>query len=505
VRLAAGSALAVCLAWPVAAAAGGAEPPGTPEGAFVHEQVQVPIFGTLDVYRPEPVQGTRGVALFVSGDGGWKQGVVEMALRSAPRVLVVGIPMPAWSKRAAKEKEGCWYPAGELESIAQAVEKSYRLPRYIRPILIGYSSGATLVYGALAQAPAGAFDGAISLGFCPDLDVGRPFCGHTDWKPSYDAKKKVSILPPRSAMVPREDGRPRWTVLQGQMDKVCDSPRVTRFAEQVPGSRVVPLAKVGHGFSVSRYWGEAYDAAVADLLAPVTAWEPLPEEARHLVRNYSPAAIRDRLEALDLPLEVQWPDDATEVVIFVSGDGGWAELDQRVAGSLAGRGVAVVGWNALRYFWEPKTPEDFLADLERVVAALPGDVRVSAGGYSFGAEVIPAALASRRPGREPQLERIAALVLLAPGPYASFEVSPLDWVRSNEPRTDHPVRRALEGLDGRPILCLEPSDHDPSGCPDGTIPGLTRVPMPGGHHFAGDYDGLSDRILEFLKKAPSGN
>src|SRR5262249_59534618 len=130
------------------------------------EQVPGRLLGKLPVYRPDPVVKARGLVLLVSGDGGWKLGVVGMARRIAGSAVVVGIPMTTWRKMAELHPDSCWYPAGELESIAQAVEKTYRFPRYLPPVLVGYSSGATVVYGALAQAPAGSFPGPPSLGFC---------------------------------------------------------------------------------------------------------------------------------------------------------------------------------------------------------------------------------------------------------------------------------------------------------------------------------------------------
>jgi type IV secretory pathway VirJ component len=472
-----------------------APPPG-----YVEEKITIPLFGRVKAYRPEPLQKTQGVVLFVSGDGGWKLGVVDMARRSADRAIVVGLSFPAWKKVTEISREKCWLPAGDLESTAQTVEKIYKLPRYLKPILVGFSSGATVVYGALAQAPDDTFAGAISLGFCNDVEVARPWCPHGDWRPEYGAKKRVTLLPPRPDLAPRPDDRPRWTILQGTVDKVCDLKAATEFAGSIPAGRVVSLPGVGHGFSVERNWGDAYDKAIADLLEPVTAWDPLPEEGRHVVRNVGPKEIRQRLEALDLPLEVQWPAGARQALIFVSGDGGWAELDQRVAAGLTARGIAVIGWNALRYFWQPKTPGGFRADLARVLEALPEDVQVLAGGYSFGAEVVPAALV--KVGRlDPPLSRIAGLVLIAPGPYAAFEVSPLDWLRTSEPETEHSVPKALTGLEGLPLLCLEPSDHAALGCPDEGLRGLTRVILPGGHHFSGDYEALAGRIIDFLKAA----
>ncbi len=469
---------------------------------FVEEKITLPIFGTVTVYRPEPVQRTRGVVLFVSGDGGWNLGVVDMARRSAAQALVVGLSMPAWQKVVEKDPSRCWYPAGELESIAQAVEKTYHLPRYLKPILVGYSSGATVVYGALAQGPGDAFAGAVSLGFCPDAEIARPFCGQNGWKPTYAPEHRKSLLPPRLDLLKRDDEAARWVVLQGQIDQVCDPPAVARFAAQIPAARLVALPKVGHGFSVPRNWGDAYDQVIESLLEPRPAWEAVAETPMADAGS-APEGVRARLRDLDLPLRVDWPAGAREALIFVSGDGGWAELDQRVAAALRARGVAVIGWNALRYFWEPKTPGEFAADLARVVEVLPESLPLFAGGYSFGAEVVPVTVLGRGRQAHPPLSRLLGLVLLAPGPYASFEVSPLDWLRQSESPTRHPVRAAIDAAGNLPVLCLEPADGADSGCPQEGRSGtgmVTTRHLPGGHHFAGDFDLLAQRITDFLKQ-----
>jgi type IV secretory pathway VirJ component len=443
--------------------------------------------------------------LFISGDGGWNKGVVDMARRLAPESLVVGLSMPAWQKVVEKETGRCWYPAGDLETAAQIVEKKYALPRYVRPILVGYSSGATVVYGALAQAPSTTFAGAVSLGFCPDIEVGRPLCARGDWKPSYDAKKRTSLLPVRSDLEPRPDGEARFIALLGDVDKVCDPKMVGDFITQIPAARLVALPKVGHGFSVPRNWAAAYDSAVSSLLEASSPWQPTPEPSRRHVPDHSPAEIRERLDALGLPLEIEWPAHEASpaaAVIFISGDGGWADIDQSVASALSGAGVAVVGWNSLRYFWSAKTPGTFRDDLARVIEALPTEMRLFAGGYSFGAEVTPVALETGGAAeRSPALARVAGLVLLAPGPYASFEISPLDWLRSSEAPTQHSVSEAIAASRSASILCLHGSDDRESGCPAAGR-GVTTVTLPGGHHFGGDYDGIAARILEFMNGAP---
>jgi type IV secretory pathway VirJ component len=470
---------------------------GAAPSPTLEETRSLPGFGNVTVYRPRDLASARGVVLFVSGDGGWKLGVVDMARRLDDRAIVAGLSMPAWQKRVEKSSGGCWYPAGELESAAQALEKLYGLPQYVPPILVGYSSGATVVYGALAQAPPTTFEGAVSLGFCPDLEVKKKFCGTKSWQPGWDDKKKQSWLPEDPDMSARDAGEPKWIALQGLIDQVCTPPDTVAFVGKVPHAEVVSLDKVGHGFSVPARWGSAFDQAVTRMLQPTSLLASAEHEIHQDDGFKSPEDVTAKLAALGLPLEIVWPQDARTVVIFVSGDGGWAEIDHGIAKRLASRGIAVVGWNALRYFWHGKTPQGFGDDLARVVSALPSDVSVFAGGYSFGAETVPIVVAAG--AADSPLSRIAGLTLLGPGTYATFEVSPLDWIRTSTQATGHPVGAAIEHA-GRPVLCLLSEDDSDSGCPPGAHPGYTRAPVPGGHHFKSDYDGLAARIATFVSE-----
>jgi type IV secretory pathway VirJ component len=366
----------------------------------------------------------------------------------------------------------------------------------VRPILVGYSSGATVVYGALAQAPPTTFRGAVSLGFCPDLEVKKPFCGTKQWKPGWDDKKKQSWLPETADMPEREGGGTKWIALQGLIDQVCAPPQTVAFVGRVPHSEVISLEKVGHGFSVPSRWGASFDHAVTDLLEPASVLTPLPHVVHQAADYESPEDIAAKLDALDLPLETVWPATPQAVLIFVSGDGGWAELDDSVAHALAEHGVAVVGWNALRYFWLAKSPQRFSEALGKLVDALPRDLPVFAGGYSFGAETISIVVAESKASSS--LARIAGLVLLAPGTYATFEVSPLDWIRSGDAPTEHSVTRALGSLDRLPVLCVEPKGSEESGCAIPARPRWTRLTLPGGHHFDHDYETVSSRAAEFI-------
>jgi len=124
------------------------------------EILKVSGFGNVTLYAPdsEPTQ----VVLFVSGDGGWNLGVVAMAerLRSLG-ALVAGIDIRSMLK-SLEGGSDCAYPAGALEELSRTVQLHSKVRAYRRPILVGYSSGATLVYATLVAAPPETFAGAIS-------------------------------------------------------------------------------------------------------------------------------------------------------------------------------------------------------------------------------------------------------------------------------------------------------------------------------------------------------
>jgi type IV secretory pathway VirJ component len=128
-------------------------------------------FGPVALYGD--ARSASHVVLFVSGDGGWNLGVVEMAKHlAAMDALVVGIDIRRYLAALDASSDPCSYPAADFEALSQYVQKTLGRPRYSTPVLVGYSSGATLVYASLVQAPPNTFRGAISLGFHSSLRPG---------------------------------------------------------------------------------------------------------------------------------------------------------------------------------------------------------------------------------------------------------------------------------------------------------------------------------------------
>src|ERR1700760_2941365 len=81
------------------------------------------------------------------------------------------------------------------------------------------------------------------------------------------------------------------------------------------------------------------------------------------------------------------------LVVFVSGDGGWAFIDKEISKVLAANGMPTAGLNALQYFWKKRTPDEASRDLATIITRYLGawhKSRVLLVGYSRGADALPA-------------------------------------------------------------------------------------------------------------------
>lgn len=431
-------------------------------------------FGTVTVYTPEGKPDS--VALFVSGDGGWQLGVIPMARQLvAKNAAVVGIDVRRYLARIARAASGCRSLAVDFENLSHRVQKELQLPEYHVPVLVGYSSGATLVYATLAQAPPGTFAGALSLGFCGHQDFKRaPLCPGAGLRYTTNRKGEYVLAPTRKLREP-------WIILQGQQDLVCAPAEVDAFAADVPLGTLVKLPKVGHGFGVERNWVPQFLSAYDSIM--------LHERAE------SPTALEPALEGLPI-VEVPARSPSDRMALLVTGDGGWAGLDQELASGLAENSIAVVGLNSLKYFWKPRTPEETAADVARILRhylAAWRRTRVLLIGYSFGAEVLPFVV-NRLPADLRQ--RIEAVDLLSPSTSANFEIHVSEWI-PGVPEDGRPIAPEVDRLSGVPLQCIHGASEPDSLCPKLPSERVTRVEIGEGHHFSGDYAELLAHILAF--------
>ena len=207
------------------------------------------------------------------------------------------------------------------------------------------------------------------------------------------------------------------------------------------------------------------------------------------------AAAAPKLPLVEVPATRGTSDT---LVVFVSGDGGWAKIDKEISKVLAENGMPVVGLNALQYFWTRRTPDGAARDLQSILETYLTKwkkERVLFVGYSRGADVLPFMI-NRLPADLRSKTRLVAL--LGPSPKVEFEFHVGDWMRTSS-KNGFDVKPEVDKLSSHNIVCLFGEDDKDSLCPIVSGPRISTVMLKGAHHFDGGYEKLAKIILAHLK------
>lgn len=424
------------------------------------------LFGDLHVARP--ADGATRTVLFVSDGNGWdaREDAYADAL-AAGGDLVVGIDLPGYLKELDSISTDCAYPAAHVEEASHWIQRHENLASYSAPWLVGLEGGATLAYAIAAQAPAGTFDGLVTLGYDFGLRLRQPLCAGDAGEASVaDAARGFRVVPVARL------GNP-WL------------PRP--FA---PGARIEGL-----GFDVAALPGRLPMAARPADAGPAALANTLQRWSHHDARQREPLPQ----DVADLPLTEVTPTAAharTErIAILLTGDGGWAGLDQGVAEALAADGVQVIGLSTLKFFWQRRSPDETAAAIARVIghyiAGKPA-ARVALVGYSFGASLVPVVF-----NRLPDAARatIDLQFMISPDDEAVFEIKVGDWFGGAHHDGALPITPEL-AKSTVPVFCLHGQDEDDSPCTKLSGDKVAALDLPGGHHYDGDYAAIGKSVLE---------
>ena len=220
-------------------------------------------FGTVTVYIPEGKPNS--VAIFLSGDGGWELGVINMARalvqtgrrrhrRGHPSVL----RQPRQGGRARRralsdDRRGLRIP----QSPGAEGNRHERLPGagagglFLRCDRRLRHAGAVPARYLCRRAQPGLLRRA---GFrrCEPVPRGRACTTPPTRSTSWCSQPAATLKQP-------------WIALQGQKDQVCNPHAADEFAAQVANGQLVQLPLVGHGFSVERNWMPQFREAYARL------------------------------------------------------------------------------------------------------------------------------------------------------------------------------------------------------------------------------------------------
>jgi type IV secretory pathway VirJ component len=388
-----------------------------------------------------PLHHPRGLVFLFSDEKGWNANLEQAASRLAGiGAAVVVVDLPRYLDSLAGSSDGCHYVIAEIEELSHRLERETRFPNYRAPVLAGIGGGATLVYAALAQAPAATIAGATGIDPAQGLTTRVPLC-------------------PGAPATPDPSGGFRYAT-------------------------GIPLPGPWHAVDAKP---SAVATTLLDLVTPMLE-PPVP--------GGSVAAALSDLPVVEIPAHL--PDPLAAVIY--SGDGGWRDLDKTIGEALAERGVPVIGVDSLRYFWWAKSPERVAADLSTIFAtcrAAWGDVHFIVIGYSFGAGILPFAVNRLSPSDRSQIVQVSLLGL---EPRAPFQIEVKGWLQQPPSKNAPPVRPEVERLDPARVQCFYGAEETESLCRDPVFARSEVVRTSGGHHFDGNYVGLADRILEGARR-----
>lgn len=410
---------------------------------------------------PSPVilepEGTARAAVFLVSDAnGWNREENQAAdTLQAEGAIVVGIDLPAYLARLQSENRDCAYAVSSIESLNRQIQRRAGLKDYHLPVIAGTGAGGAMALAIAAQTPVATVGGTVAIDPEADIALAKPLC--------TPAAKEKTARGMSYGLKPGVLPNPVSIVLTAGMDE----------------------AGRAHAEKLRR---DHSDIELEEIEEPTPAL--LPE------------AILDRIEksqsALDaLPLALVETEARYGLMsIIISGDGGWRDIDKKVASYLAEDGVPTVGLDALRYFWSERTATETARILERIIDAYAprfGAEKLILIGYSFGANVLPATYLELRPEYR---SRVVMLSLIAPSTKADFEIAVTGWLGVDGEGKAGITADHVRAGDPSRVQCIYGLAEKESACHALRGSTVSVLGLKGGHHFDGDYRALTARILD---------
>lgn len=205
-----------------------------------------------------------------------------------------------------------------------------------------------------------------------------------------------------------------------------------------------------------------------------------------LLSNFSNA--QDDLPLIEYPIGKSTCD---YFILILSGDGGWHSGDQEFADFFHQKNIPTLGWDARAYFKKEKDKATFLADLKQVMDTYLQKwkkTKVVLMGYSFGADVLPAAVNQMDSNYQ---KKIKHLVLLAPSEFATYQItlaSLLNMIYSGDP-----VLPEIKAIKRVPVFLV--CHEDDAVCGQLPLEHYPRMIVEGQHRLNGKFSDIAREII----------
>jgi type IV secretory pathway VirJ component len=409
-----------------------------------------------------PDDPPKALVVLLSDKGGWQDADQQQAERLQTNgAIVVGIDTPKYLAALAKDTGDCIYTVSDIEALGHQLQRKAGNAAFLPPIIAGRGQGGALALAILAQTPKATIGQTLALDPEAGIPVTKQFC------------------------TPAQKTLTGDRMVYGLTDGDLPEPATVLFSPAAPvdgRDHVASLVATHPDIDQRDVKGDvndAYSDAIDELIAQGNATDT----------------------PLGLPLTIleTTPTRDTMAVIY-SGDGGWRDIDSQVAANLQTAGIPVVGVDSLRYFWSERTPEETSNDLATIMRTYQKRWKVRhvmLVGYSFGADVLPAAyngLSDKLKARVPQVS------LLALSHQVDYEISVSGWLGASGGKGAGDPLDDIKRIDPSRVQCFYGADEEDDACRDLVGTPVQTVELEGGHHFDGDYPALAGKIIDGLTK-----
>ena len=199
----------------------------------------------------------------------------------------------------------------------------------------------------------------------------------------------------------------------------------------------------------------------------------------------------------ELPVK-EWGSQAQNpLVLYISGDGGFSRFSLDLCKSINLSGYSVTAVDSKSYFWRKKTPEESaLAIATYLNKEFEGrqNQDLVLVGYSFGADVLPFIL----PKLPSSLRsKIKSTILISPSTSTDFEIHLTD-IFGYATKRNMDVIAEINKLADKKIVTVFGEGEDDFPVSKIKVKKYTNIVLPGGHHFNGDTEIITQAILKYF-------
>jgi type IV secretory pathway VirJ component len=186
------------------------------------------------------------------------------------------------------------------------------------------------------------------------------------------------------------------------------------------------------------------------------------------------------------------------LIFYITGDGGFNNFSIDLCKSLNKKRYDVFALNAKSYFWNKQTPEQAAGDINNYLSKkLTGrkNQQVVLFGYSFGADVLPFIISRLSKNIH---DHVLISFLMASSGSTDFKIHWSDIFGGNIKRSMDVVSE-INKLTNDKIVIITGSDEMKLPLNKITLKKYTHEVLPGGHHFDGDTNEITNVILKHIE------